>query len=237
MPQTTLTGIKQEWQKAWQSAGFRRKVVTGMVLAILLTMIFPFFFQAIETRDGFLLNDPLLRLLPPHDVSLGIFNIIWAVSLLSIFRAARAPSMFLTFLWGWIVLTIFRLLTITMVPLDPPVGLVGLVDPISNFFYGHNKFITRDLFFSGHTSTVFLLSLCIPGKIDKKVILVATFCVGSLLLVQHVHYTLDVLAAPFFAWAAYRIARKIVAYPEVGHSASKTADQHAGYPPSDGPVV
>jgi hypothetical protein len=227
MPQTIIKGIKHEWREAWQSGGFRKKVVTGLVLAILLTTIFPFFFQAIERRNGFLLNDPLLRLLPPHDVSLGIFNIIWAVCLLSIFRAARAPSMFLTFLWGWIVLTLFRLLTITLVPLDPPVGLVGLVDPISNFFYGHNKFITRDLFFSGHTSTVFLLGLCIPGKIDKKVILVATFCVGILLLVQHVHYTLDVLAAPCFAWGAYRIARKIVAYPEVGGTAAKKVDQHA----------
>jgi PAP2 superfamily C-terminal len=224
MPQTITTGIKHEWQEAWQSPGFRRKVVIGMILTIIITAIFPFFFQAIERRNGFLLNDPLLRILPSRDVSAGIFNIIWAICLLSVFRAAQTPSMFLTFVWGWIVLTLFRLLTITMVPLDPPVGLVGLVDPISNFFYGHNKFITRDLFFSGHTSTVFLLSLCVPGKIDKKIILVATFCVGALLLVQHVHYTLDVLAAPFFAWAAYRIARKIVAYPEMNRSAAKTTD-------------
>jgi hypothetical protein len=224
MPQTITKAIKHEWQEAWQSPGFRRKVVTGIVLVIWLMTIFPFFFQTIERRSGFLLNDPLLRLFPPHDVSAGIFNIIWAISLLSAFRAAQTPSMFLTFVWGWIMLTIFRLLTITIVPLDPPAGLVGLVDPISNFFYGHNKFITRDLFFSGHTSTVFLLSLCIPGKIDKKIILAASFCVGALLLVQHVHYTLDVLAAPFFAWGAYRIARKIVAYPEMDRSAAKTTN-------------
>jgi membrane-associated phospholipid phosphatase len=86
-------------------------------------------------------------------------------------------------------------------------GLIGLVDPISNFFYGE-KFVTRDLFFSGHTSTVFLIFLCLPGSRDKKIALAVTIIVGFLLLVQHVHYTLDVLGALLFAWIAYRIARR-----------------------------
>ena len=106
--------------------------------------------------------------------------------------------MFLTFTWAFIFLSIFRVLTILLVPLDPPGGLITLVDPLSNFFYGA-KFVTKDLFFSGHTSTVFLLFLTIPGKTDKKLALIATFIVGLLLLVQHVHYTLDVLVwIPFW---------------------------------------
>jgi membrane-associated phospholipid phosphatase len=70
--------------------------------------------------------------------------------------------------------------------------------------------VTKDLFFSGHTSTVFLLFLCLPGKIDKKLALIVTMIVGSLLLVQHVHYTLDVLGALLFAWIAFWTARKTV---------------------------
>jgi len=214
MPQTIFTEVKEEWHEAWQNTGFRRRTAGGLALFIMISLFFPFFFQTIEARNGFPLNDPLLRLLPPHDVSTATFNIIWAVSLLSLVRAIQTPSMFLTFVWGWLVLTAFRLLTITLVPLDPPAGLIALQDPISNFFYGHHKFITKDLFFSGHTSTVFLLYLCIPGRKDKIVVLLATFCVAVLLLVQHVHYTLDILAAPFFGWAAYRLARRIVAQPQ-----------------------
>jgi hypothetical protein len=209
MSQTTMVAVREEWQAAWESAVFRRKTFTGIFLVIGILSAFPFFFQTIEKRNGILLNDPILRSLPPHNVSLPIFIIIWAISLLMMFRAARSPQLFLTFLWSYIILLIMRVCTITLVPLDPPVGLVGLVDPFSNFFYGE-KFVTRDLFFSGHTSSVFLIFLCLPNRLEKKLALIATFAVGFLLLVQHVHYTLDVAGALVFAWCARWIALRTV---------------------------
>ena len=210
MPQTTtFIALKQEWQEAWQLPGFRRKVLTGMAIIITILSLFPNFFQYIELRHGVVMNDPLLRMMTPHDVSVPMFIIIWAITLLSVFRAAQTPQMFLTFVWAYIFLSLFRMLSITLVPLDPPLGLVNLRDPLSNFFYGE-KFVTKDLFFSGHTSTVFLLYLTIPGKMDKKLALLATACVGSLLLVQHVHYTLDVLGGLVFGWVAWQLARKTI---------------------------
>ena len=210
MPQTTtFIAVRQEWQGAWQLPGFRRKVMTGLVLIIAILSLFPVFFQYIELRHGILLNDPLLGVLQPRDVSIPMFIAIWAITLLAVFRAAQTPQMFLTFLWAYIFLSLARVLTITLIPLDPPLGLVNLRDPLSNFFYGE-KFVTKDLFFSGHTSSVFLLYLTIPGKMDKKLALLATACVGSLLLVQHVHYTLDVLGGLLFAWGCYQLARKTI---------------------------
>jgi len=215
MPTTILAELREEWQDAWQSAWYRRRAIIGFVLVVVTLSLFPFFFQAIEKRNGVLLHDPLLAWLHPHNVSLAIFVFIWAISLLGILRAAQNPNMFLTFVWAYWLLCILRTLMITLVPLDPPAGLVGLVDPISNFFYGE-KFVTKDLFFSGHTSTVFLLFLCLPGKVDKKLTLIATVVVGCLLLVQHVHYTLDVLGAPVFAWIAFWTARRVIVRPPEG---------------------
>jgi hypothetical protein len=206
MLSTTLITVREEWQGAWQSRGFRKRVIIGLFFAIVIMCLFPIFFQTIEKRSGIVLNDPLLKWLHPHNVSLIIFIVLWALSLLAVYRAARTPLIFLTFMWGWVLLSLFRMLTITLVPLDPPPGLIGLVDPISNFFYGE-KFVTRDLFFSGHTSTVFLLYFCLPGRLDKKIALTATVIVAVLLLVQHVHYTMDILGAFVFAWIAYRITR------------------------------
>jgi membrane-associated phospholipid phosphatase len=88
-------------------------------------------------------------------------------------------------------------------------GLIILVDPLSNIFYG-NTFITKDLFYSGHTSTAFLMFLCLQKKPDKIFAVIATFMIGTLLLVQHVHYTVDVLAAPLFAFFSWYISNKIV---------------------------
>ena len=209
MPQTTFIALRQEWQGAWHDSAFRRRVLTGLIIVISLLSTFPVFFQHIERRHGALLNDPLLRLLVPHNISIPLFIVIWAITGLSIYRAAQTPMMFLTYLWSFIFLSLFRMLTITLVPLDPPAGLIPLVDPLSNFFYG-DKFVTKDLFFSGHTSSVFLLFLTIPGKTDKKLALIATFIVGFLLLVQHVHYTLDVLGGFLFAWIAYLLGRLVV---------------------------
>jgi hypothetical protein len=209
MALTLLAELREEWQEAWQSAGFRRKVITGLFFVTAILCAFPFFFQTIEKRTGLELNDPILRWLPAHNVSLALFVIIWALCLLAIYRAARHPYIFLTFLWAYILLSVFRMLTITLVPLDPPAGLIGLVDPIGNFFYG-KSYITKDLFFSGHTSTVFLLYLCLPGRRDKMIALAVTVLVAFLLLVQHVHYTLDVLGAFVFARIAYWVARRTV---------------------------
>lgn len=209
MPQTTLIAVRQEWQGAWQTTGFRRRVMTGLLIVIAMLSTFPYFFQAIEHRHGIMLNDPLLRLLPPRNVSVPLFVIIWTLTAYCIFRAAQTPQMFLTYLWSFIFLSAFRVLTITLVPLDPPPGLIGLADPVSNFFYGSEKFVTKDLFFSGHTSSVFLFYLTIPGRTDKKLVLIVTAIVGFLLLVQHVHYTLDVLGGLLFAWISCQLGRRI----------------------------
>ena len=209
--QPILIEVRQEWQEAWLAPAFRRRLMTGLAVVVAMLSLLPRFFQNIEHRHGIVLNDPILRMLPPHDVSTVLFVIIWGFVAYCLVRAAQTPKMFITYLWSFIFLTAFRALTITLVPLDPPVGLIGLADPLSNFFYGaSDRFITKDLFFSGHTSSVFLLYLTVPGKTDKKLALVATAIVAFLLLVQHVHYTLDILGGIVFCWLSYLIATRTV---------------------------
>ncbi|HEX3386290.1 MAG TPA: phosphatase PAP2-related protein, partial [Mucilaginibacter sp.] len=65
----------------------------------------------------------------------------------------------------------------------------------------------KDLFFSGHTSTMVLIYLCLQKRTDKLIALIAAFAVACLLLVQHIHYTIDVLAAPVVVYPCYRLTR------------------------------
>lgn len=79
----------------------------------------------------------------------------------------------------------------------------------SIFYGGTGKFITKDLFFSGHTSIQFLIFLCFRNKIDKIVALAASVAVACLVLIQHVHYTVDVLAAFVFTYIIYRMGKLV----------------------------
>lgn len=67
------------------------------------------------------------------------------------------------------------------------------------------------MFFSGHTSTLVLLSLALEKNREKVLTMTGAVIVGILLLVQHVHYTLDVIAAPFFTWAGFFLGQKLLA--------------------------
>jgi hypothetical protein len=209
-PQTILIEVRQEWQEAWLTMSFRRRLMAGLFVLVVMLSLLPLFFQYIEQRQGTLLNDPVLRMLPAHNISTVLFIVMWSFSAYCLFRAVQMPKMLVTYLWSFIFLTVFRCLTITLIPLDPPAGLIGLVDPVSNFFYGSDKFVTKDLFFSGHTSSMFLLFLTVPGKKDKRLALAVTAVVAFLLLVQHVHYTLDVLGAFVFCWISQQIAARTV---------------------------
>jgi membrane-associated phospholipid phosphatase len=215
MPQTSPIAIRQEWQAAWNIPGFRPRLIGGIILVASILSIFPFFFQRIQQRQGIVLNDPILALLTPYNVSVPLFILIWSLSTLTAIRAVQNPRILIVFVWSFLLLSVFRTMTILFVPLDPPAGLIGLTDPLSNFFYGHDRFITKDLFFSGHTSSMFLLYFCLTGRRDKLVALLITVCVAMLLLVQHVHYTLDILGGFLFGWLSWWIGNRINNVPNL----------------------
>jgi hypothetical protein len=184
-------------------------MISGFIALCVISGFLNQFFQAIEVRDGIDVNDILLSILPAKDCSEAIFILIWSCVALATIRFLNNPMLFIVFLWSYVALCLTRIITITLVPLNAPPGLIPLRDPLSNYFYGH-VFITKDLFYSGHTATLFLIFLCLEKKNDKLIVLLSTGIVGLLLLVQHVHYSMDVLAAPFFAYFNVFCARKFL---------------------------
>jgi len=93
----------------------------------------------------------------------------------------------------------------SVTPLEAPPGMIPLDDPLVRLL-GPGKLLTKDLFFSGHTATLFLLGCAVPGRRSRILFFVCTAIVGISVLWQHVHYTIDVLAAPLFAYASFRTA-------------------------------
>jgi len=200
------------WELAWQDTQFKQKFLLGAGLFATLLPVFPIFYQFIQGRNGYDQQDIVLQTLPCIDVSMPIFIITWIMGILTITRALQKPEIFLLFMYGFIVLNVVRFFTIALIPFDPPSGLIPIVDPISNHFYGES-YVTKDLFFSGHTATQFLFYLCLKRKSEKAMALFGTIAMGILVLIQHVHFTIDVFCAPFFAYICYVIARRLVRYP------------------------
>ncbi|WP_395626357.1 phosphatase PAP2-related protein [Daejeonella sp.] len=201
--------VLELWKSNWQSSDYRKKLVVGLILISFILLSLPFFYQAIEERNGISFNDYLLAWLPAYDLSLFIFAVIWSMALLTFSRFRQDPSIFLTFLWGFILINLSRFISIGLFPLNAPADLIPIHDPISNQFYGP-KFITKDLFFSGHTAAMFLMFLCLKKKTDKILALIATIFIGIAVLLQHVHYTMDVVMAPVITYFLWIGSKKIV---------------------------
>ncbi|RYZ20359.1 MAG: hypothetical protein EOO16_16925 [Chitinophagaceae bacterium] len=202
-----IVAADRRWQAAWQDRPFRRRLLLALGGTLAVLAVLPFFFQAIEARGGRRITDPVLELLGPADVSIPIFACIWGIVIIGVRRAVKSPDFLYRFLTSYILLTLLRMTTIWVTRFDPPHGLIPLVDPIANRFYGET-FITRDLFFSGHTATLFLFAFNFRQRWERLLAFAAGTAVGVLVLVQHVHYAVDVLAAPMLTYLCYFAAKK-----------------------------
>lgn len=208
MKQQFLT-ISGAWRNALQVKIFRTKLIIAAILLLFCAWLAPIVFQYAEQRTGVIISDIILDYLTPTDLSLAIFIIMDTLLIISIAVLLTKPDHFLIVLQAYVLLTLVRFLTILIVPLDAPESLVLLHDPITDrFFYGGTP-ITKDLFFSGHTSILVLMGFGVPFPRLKTLLFVGATVLGIMLLIQHAHYTIDVLAAPVFAWLAIRASKKI----------------------------
>jgi len=198
--------LRNNWKETWNSSLQRSQLLIGTVLMTIISFMLPPFFNLIQKRTGPVLNDWVLSAIPPHNVSWAIFTVIWGIGFYALYRAMEKPTIYITYLWSFIFITILRVLAISMVPLNPPAGLIVLTDPLTAVFYGRST-ITKDLFFSGHTSILFLIFLCLERKWDRILALVGTIIVVCLLLVQHVHYTIDIIAAPVIIYPVHKFVK------------------------------
>lgn len=200
------------WPVQWARPAFRWRL--GIILGLLLMLlpILPGFYHWVQSRPGRLLPDWLLAQLPVRDVAVPTFAAIYGSIALALGYLLPRPLRLLHALWAYFFLQLLRIITLTVLPLDPPKELIVLSDPVTEalFHASTQAPIVRDLFFSNHTATMVLLVLLVQAPRLRMLILAATLAVALLVLVQRAHYSYDVLAAPLFAGLAYWAAGKVV---------------------------
>lgn len=181
-----------------------------------------------ELRPGHPLNDWVLAHIP-YNRWVAVHNYhIWVVAYvpLALWLWRRDRERFIHFLWLGGVLSLLRGLCILAVPLGPVDGpdlnvhLTGaqiwlawqnIVNPISALTTDvANLSLTKDLFFSGHTSSSFLLWLyCRRMRPLNWIAFIAHIAVVATVLVAHIHYTVDVLGAWLITALVYAAAQKL----------------------------
>ncbi len=193
------------WGQFFNNKKIRNEFFITLILLITTLFLFTRFLIFVEGRKGVVLNDPILSLFNPINTNWITFALIYVSILTAIFSLLKNPNKLTLAFQSYILLVIIRTAAMYSVPLDPPATMISLIDPFVKYF-GTGIQMNKDFFFSGHTATLFLLFLVSENKKLKLIFLVCSLAVGLSVLLAHTHYTVDVIAAPFFAYGVYRIA-------------------------------
>src|SRR5690348_4492208 len=132
-----LNYISEAWKQAW-NRGFLINLLFVLLSGSLMMVFVPDYFDFIQKREGIILNDILLAQLPAKDLSWFIFPIIHFCTILTIINLCYYPNIFLAALQTYILVTLARLTCIYFIALEPPAGIVLLIDPVNEkIFYGN----------------------------------------------------------------------------------------------------
>ena len=201
---------KQTWSMAWKRSGFRVALLAGCAIGAMVATALPHFFAWIDARPGIFPTDPVLSHWGPLDVTAVTFTVLYGTLILVLASVAKRPMRVLQGLYAYILMLVLRMLVMSLFTLEPPPDIIPLIDPFTQGFYPGGTPFLKDLFFSGHTATLMLMALLADRRMVRWIAALATVAIGLLVLVQHVHWTVDVLAAVPAAWLAWKGAGLIL---------------------------
>jgi hypothetical protein len=196
--------ISKVGREAWRSPGIRTQAAITVAVLVLGLVAQGQFVLYNEGQSGVVLPDPVLALFAPMELSNLTFTLIYGALALGLATLAREPNRLVHALQAYALLAVFRVGMMAVVPLDPPSSIIPLRDPLVQLI-GSGAPLTRDLFFSGHTGTLFLLFLALPMGRIRSIMFFLAAIVGTLTVLQHTHYVIDVLVAPFVAYGSLRL--------------------------------
>ncbi|MCD6067870.1 MAG: hypothetical protein K0S33_2696 [Bacteroidetes bacterium] len=206
------------WKLAFKNKHFTTKFILSFLLLAALMYFLAWFLNYVEQRQGHVFYDPVLNFFRPRDVSDIIFYTTYGATLIALAYSFGSPYRVLHLCQMYSLLTVFRIITLFLFPLDPPSSIIPLKDAILEGTVYNDVGNVKDLFFSGHTATLFLFFFFTKNIILKWLFFVCALCVAVAVVIQHIHYSYDVLAAPLFAWFACKLVKRHSKLYETGNN-------------------
>lgn len=153
--------------------------------------------NAIAVPDIILNNIPVLNL--NLIFVYGFYATILIIILHSaFFHMKDAHKIIFQFSLLMVIRSFFMVLTNLSIPLDAEV-ITGVPAFLKGFYF------ENDLFFSGHTSIPFMAFLLFRKEKIGFLFLAISILMAITVLFMHVHYSIDVFAAFFITYGAYKI--------------------------------
>jgi hypothetical protein len=186
--------------------------VASVMVFFLSLFVFHEVLIFVELSEGIVFNDPLFPLFVASDYSPIIFFLTYGSLLSFLIATYHQPFRWPLYMQGYAVMVFLRAASVFLFPLAEPPGAVPLNDPVLSTFFYPGGYTPRDLFFSGHVGTILLFAWLTPQKVVRLLLLLVALVTGVLLVLQKVHYSIDVLAAPVlmipvFLWIRKRILK------------------------------
>ncbi|MFN8165442.1 MAG: hypothetical protein U0X76_04545 [Bacteroidia bacterium] len=177
-----MSEIGKSWKGAFSHPSFRNQFVLTFLVLLSFAFIFPYFFDFIEARNGPVMTDILLEQLPAMDVSLVVFFFLYSGIVVGLISHLSHPKAVLLAFQTYVLITLVRMLSITLFPLNPPVGYIPLREPFVSLFTTNGRIISRDLFFSGHMSTILSILFATHKVWIRRYLILCASMIGMMIL-------------------------------------------------------
>ena len=158
---------------------------------------------------GVAVGDVLLNRLPTVDVDFFIIQGALAATFLAIFLFLYRPKYFCFGVKAFSLFLVTRSFFISLTHLGYTPDALALDSQsfgfgLFNLLYNN----TNDFFFSGHTGMPLLMAMVFwREKIWRYVFIGISLILGTSVLLAHVHYSIDVFAAPYITYGIYSLAK------------------------------
>ncbi|MEO6536305.1 MAG: phosphatase PAP2-related protein [Candidatus Paceibacterota bacterium] len=200
---TSALTPQRNHQAIWKQCDFQRRFLLGLVL-LFLSCIVNFYAGTYATREASgSVTDIVLSNTRVYDVDVlfvyGAFFLIIFIGALCFARPRRFPFILLSL--SVFVFTRSIFISLTHIGPFPEHVALDLGTVTSKFIFG------GDLFFSGHTGIPFLMGLLFwRERVLSYIFFSWSIFFGVIVLLGHLHYSIDVLSAFFITYSIYHIA-------------------------------
>lgn len=193
-------GRVAEWKKEiWK----HKHLIFFSLIFLIIAIILDYFAGVYVTNTtGVVAPDIILDNIPTIDLDfIFIYGYMIVIAILFIhplfFKVSELHKVISQFSLLIMVRALFTCLTHLQIPTDAISFKIPDIISIISF--------KNDLFFSGHTAVTFLGFLLFRHSKLKYFFLISSVIMGAVVLLMHVHYTIDVVSAFFITYGTFKI--------------------------------